>query len=56
MGAKTLTCLSCAQLNRVPEDKLHAAPVCGTCGKALIPVKPMDVDPAVLQKLSLIHI
>ncbi|WIY26393.1 thioredoxin TrxC [Parasedimentitalea psychrophila] len=52
MGAKTLTCLSCAQLNRVPEDKLRAAPICGTCGAALMPVKPVDVDPAVLQKAA----
>ncbi|MFY0309908.1 thioredoxin TrxC [Leisingera sp. D0M16] len=50
MGAKTLTCLSCAQLNRVPEDKLGRGPKCATCGAALLPGKPVDVDPAVLQK------
>mgnify|MGYP005993125005 CR=1 FL=1 len=32
MAAKTLTCLSCAQLNRVPEDKLTSHPKCGNCG------------------------
>lgn len=52
MGSKTLTCLSCAQLNRVPEDKLNAAPKCATCGSALMPGKPIDVDPAILQKAA----
>lgn len=50
MGAKTLTCLACAQLNRVPQDKPAAAARCGTCGAALLPGQPVDVDPAVLQK------
>ncbi|KIC10999.1 thioredoxin [Leisingera sp. ANG-M1] len=50
MGAKTLTCLTCAQLNRVPEEKLAKGPKCGTCGEALLPGKPVDVDPATLQK------
>lgn len=50
MGDKTLTCLSCAQLNRVPEDKLGRGPKCATCGAALMPGKPVDVDPAILQK------
>ncbi|MGR3761878.1 thioredoxin TrxC [Roseobacteraceae bacterium NS-SX3] len=52
MGAKTLTCLSCAQLNRVPEEKLAAGPKCGTCGTPLLPGKPVDVDPALLQKAA----
>ncbi len=52
MATKTLTCLSCAQLNRVPEDKLAAGPKCGSCGAALMPTQPMDVDPAVLQKAA----
>jgi len=50
MGAKTLTCLTCAQLNRVPEEKLANGPKCGSCGAALMPGKPVDVDPATLQK------
>lgn len=50
MGAKTLTCLACAQLNRVPEDKLGRGPKCATCGAALLPGTPVDVDPAILQK------
>jgi thioredoxin 2 len=52
MAAKTLTCLSCAQLNRVPEDKLAEGPKCGSCGAALMPAQPVDVDPAVLQKAA----
>lgn len=52
MAAKTLTCLSCAQLNRVPDDKLGANPKCATCGTWLLPAKPMDVDPAILQKAA----
>jgi len=52
MRAKTLTCLSCAQLNRVPDDKLSANPKCATCGTALMPSKPMDVDPAILAKAA----
>lgn len=50
MGAKTLTCLSCAQLNRLPADKPATAAKCGTCGAALLPRGPVDVGPAVLQK------
>ncbi|MBY6057623.1 thioredoxin TrxC [Leisingera daeponensis] len=50
MGAKTLTCLTCAQLNRVPEEKLGSGPKCGSCGAALMPGQPVDVDPATLQK------
>jgi thioredoxin 2 len=52
MGAKTLTCLSCAQLNRVPEEKLLAAPKCGSCSSPLVPARPADVDPAVLAKAA----
>lgn len=52
MGAKTLTCLSCAQLNRVPQERLTAGPKCGSCGTALVPKAPVDVDPAILQKAA----
>ena len=30
-----LTCLSCGQINRVPEAKLDAGPKCAKCGEAL---------------------
>lgn len=52
MGDKTLTCLACAQLNRVPDEKLSSGPKCGSCGAALIPSVPIDVDPSVLQKAA----
>ena len=50
--AKTLTCLSCGQLNRVPFERLDANPKCGTCGAALLPGKAVEVDPAVLDKAA----
>jgi thioredoxin 2 len=52
MGAKTLTCLKCGQLNRVPEDKLTAGPVCGKCGTGLMTGQAVDVNPAILDKAS----
>lgn len=50
MAEKTLTCLACGQLNRVPEARLTAGPKCGSCGAALLSKQPADVDPAILQK------
>ena len=35
MAGKKLTCLDCAQVNRVPEERLMEAK-CGTCGAKLI--------------------
>ena len=52
MGAKKLTCLSCGQLNRVPDEKLTAGAKCGTCGEGLLPNAPRDIDPAILQKAA----
>jgi thioredoxin 2 len=43
-SAHVLTCLACAQKNRVPADRLTAAPRCATCGAALIPAKPVELD------------
>lgn len=48
--ALKLTCLSCGQVNRVPQDRLSAGPKCGTCGAALLPGKPMALDFATLEK------
>jgi thioredoxin 2 len=45
-----LVCPSCASTNRVPDDRLHDAPVCGKCGTALMEPKPIDVTDAVLPK------
>lgn len=50
--AKTLTCLSCGQLNRVPFEKLDAGPKCGSCGKGLMPQGTVEVDPAILAKAA----
>ena len=52
MGSKTLTCLSCGQLNRVPEEKQAAAAKCGTCGETLFPATAVEVDPAILEKAA----
>ena len=52
MGAKTLTCLKCGQLNRVPEDKLNAGPKCGNCGDGLMTGAAVDVNPAILDKAA----
>ena len=52
MGDKTLTCLNCGQLNRVPEDKLTSGPKCGNCSTGLMTGQAVDVSPAVLEKAS----
>lgn len=48
--ALKLTCLSCGQVKRVPQDRLSAGPKCGTCGAALLPGKPVALDFATLEK------
>jgi thioredoxin 2 len=45
-----LVCPSCASTNRVPEERLHDAPVCGKCGTALMEARPVAVSDAVLPK------
>jgi thioredoxin 2 len=52
MGDKTLTCLSCGQLNRVPDSKLDAGAKCGKCSTALVPKDAIEVNPAILEKAS----
>ncbi|TMV10135.1 thioredoxin TrxC [Ruegeria sediminis] len=52
MGNRTLTCLQCGQLNRVPEARLGAKPKCGTCGADLVNGKAVEVDPAILEKAA----
>lgn len=49
---KKLTCLSCGQVNRVPQDRLGAGPQCGVCGEKLFASKPVEVDLATLQKAA----
>ena len=52
MAALKLTCLSCGQVNRVQDARLDAGPKCGTCGAALMPAKPVELDLATLQKAA----
>ncbi len=52
MSFSKLTCLSCAQINRVPTDRLDANPKCGTCGASLMPGKPVPVDFTTLDKAA----
>ncbi|MEP3296573.1 MAG: thioredoxin TrxC [Pseudoruegeria sp.] len=51
-AAKKITCLSCAQVNRVPTEKITASPKCGTCGQRLFSSKVPEVDLATLQKAA----
>ncbi|MEE9428223.1 MAG: thioredoxin TrxC [Paracoccaceae bacterium] len=44
MAGLKVTCLDCAQVNRVPADKLANGAKCGTCGTPLISGKPKEVD------------
>ncbi|GGM05492.1 thiol reductase thioredoxin [Pseudooceanicola nanhaiensis] len=52
MTAKKVVCLACGQTNRLPEEKLGAAPKCGTCGAGLMPAKPIEIDAATFAKAS----
>ena len=52
MAGKKLTCLDCGQVNRVPDERLSEGPKCGTCGAALMPAKPVEVDLATLKKAA----
>jgi thioredoxin 2 len=45
-----ITCLGCATVNRVPDDRLAAHPKCGTCGAKLAEPKVHDIDTATLRK------
>ncbi|MDC0738889.1 thioredoxin TrxC [Cognatishimia sp. SS12] len=52
MASKKLTCFACAQVNRLPEERLTEAAKCGTCGAKLITGKVAEVDLATLQKAA----
>lgn len=52
MAGKKLTCLKCAQVNRVPFDKLSAGPKCGSCSAPLMPSKAIEITPAILAKAA----
>lgn len=49
-NGKKLTCLDCASVNRVPEDKLGSGPKCGVCGSKLMNGKVRALDPKALSK------
>ncbi|NOX73681.1 MAG: thioredoxin TrxC [Alphaproteobacteria bacterium] len=49
-NGKKLTCLDCASVNRVPEDRLGAGPKCGVCGGKLMTGKVAELDPKALAK------
>ncbi len=52
MPTLKLTCTECAQVNRVPSERLTGGPKCGTCGAALLPDRPAEVDAAWLVKAA----
>jgi len=43
-----LACASCGTTNRIPEERLRDAPVCGRCGAALMAAEPVDLSDAAL--------
>jgi thioredoxin 2 len=45
-----LVCPHCATTNRVPDERLHDAPVCARCATALMDAVPVDVAEAVFAK------
>mgnify|MGYP000462892410 CR=1 FL=1 len=51
-NGKKVTCFDCAQVNRVPDDKIGASAKCGTCGAKLFGDKVKDLDFATLQKAA----
>lgn len=52
MSPRKIVCLFCAQINRVPADRLDANPKCGTCGADLMPAVPVAVDADTLAKAA----
>ena len=39
-----LVCPSCGRKNRVPDERLHDGPLCGSCGAALMDPQPVALD------------
>ena len=50
-----LVCPVCATLNRVPEQRLGDAPVCGKCGENLLDEAPRALDVAGFERLTERH-
>jgi thioredoxin 2 len=45
-----VVCPHCATLNRVPDDRLHDAPVCGQCGQEVLPPAPISLTDASFER------
>ena len=45
-----LVCPACGTTNRIPDERLHDAPVCGHCGTALMAAEPVALSDAALPK------
>lgn len=44
-----IACPHCLATNRVPESRLQEQPVCGRCGKELMPAAPVELSDAGFQ-------
>ena len=45
-------CAHCATLNRIPNDRREAQPLCGSCKKSIFISEPFDLDQATFSKQS----
>lgn len=45
-----IVCPHCLTRNRVPDARLGDDPLCGQCGKSLLPAHPIEVDDASLER------
>ena len=45
-----VACPACGGLNRVPTDRLGAAPTCGKCKASLFAGKPLEADTAAFDR------
>ena len=45
-----LVCPSCATTNRIPNERLHDAPICGSCAAPLMAAAPINLSDAALPK------
>ena len=43
-----LACPSCGTTNRIPDERLHDAPICGHCATALMSAEPVSLGDAAL--------
>ncbi|MGA8009068.1 MAG: thioredoxin TrxC [Thiomonas sp.] len=45
-----IVCPHCATLNRVPDDRLQDAPVCGHCSQEILPATPVTLTDASFER------